>query len=221
MSALALGLVLLQTAAATPTPGATPSPTPRPAAAGARTLQDVARERRLSAGKGRGSLGTISLGPSTSSAAAAPGTETPGTASPAAAPDPSPTAGPDTPAATVRIVSASNDGIVDGTGLVRVSGSVRNAGSRPACNVVITTRILDSRGLYLASAQVAPDVAVIPPGEVVSFRAVVQAPPGVRGALVNPDRKDLSEGSTTMGGNWRLLGGTEASVASASEDCVR
>jgi hypothetical protein len=115
----------------------------------------------------------------------------------------------------------SNDGIVDGTGGVRVNGTVRNAGSGPACKVVIAVKIFDSRGDYLASGQAVPDVAVIPPGEIASFRTTVQAPPGVRGALKNPDRKDLTEGSTTMGGDWKLLGGTEATVATATEDCSR
>ena len=62
---------------------------------------------------------------------------------------------------------------------------------------------------------------MIPPGAVVSFRTIVQAPPGVRGARVNPDRRDVTDGSTSMAGDWKLLGGTEATVASATEDCGR
>jgi hypothetical protein len=216
VSLLALGVVLFQAAAATPTPvpAATRTPTPRPVSAGPRTLQDVARERRLSGAKGKGSLGTISAGPSTSSPAPKVSPEVGAAAASTPAPEPA-------SAAYVRVASASNDGIVDSTGGVRVLGTVRNAGSGAVCNVVIAVKIFDSRGNYLASGQTAPDVAVIPPGEIVSFHTTVQAPPGVRGALRNPDRKDLTEGSTTMGGEWKLLGGTEASVASATEDCAR
>jgi hypothetical protein len=60
---------------------------------------------------------------------------------------------------------------------------------------------------------------VIPPGEVVSFHTIVQAPPGVRGARTTADRKDVTEGSTTMSGEWKVLGGSDATVTSASEDC--
>ncbi len=211
MSLVAIGLVLLQAAAATPpSPEPTPTPTPRPASAGPRTLQDVARERRLGTGS-KGSLVTISGSSSTSSPA-------PATA-PAAAPEaPSPQATPE-PAASVHVSSVTNDGIVDGTGGVRVNGTIRNGGYKTACNVQIAVKILDSRGLYLASGQAAPDTALISPGEIVTFHAVVQAPPGVRGARTSPDRKDVTDGSTTMGGDWKLLGGTEAAVASASEQC--
>lgn len=219
MTAPALFL-LLQALATTPTTAATPTPTPRPAAARPRTLQDVARERRLSTGKGKGSLGTITLGPATTSAAPKTAAE-PAAAEATPAPEATPTPEPAVASTSVRVVTVSNDGIVDAGGVVRVNGSIRNTGDRYACNVVITVKILDSRGLYLASAQAGPDVAVIPPGEVVSFHAQVQAPPGVRGARANPDRKDLTDGSTTMGGDWKLLGGTEASIANVSEDCVR
>jgi len=212
VSVLAFGLVLLQAAAATPSPA--PSPTPRPATAGPRTLQDFARERKLAgAAKGKGTLGTISGTPSTSSAPAAtpePGAEPPATPTPDAA-----------SGASVRVTTVTNDGIVDSVGGVRVTGTVRNGGSNPACNVVITVRIMDSRGEYLSSGQAAPDTTVIPPGEVVSFRTVVQAPPGVRGARAERNRKDVSEGSTTYAGEWKVLGATEATVASASEDCPR
>lgn len=214
MSLAAVGLVLLQAAAATPAATPVPTPTPRPVYAGPRTLQDVARERRLGgASKGKGSVGTISAGPSTASTATQPPAE-PG-ATPAATPEPA----TDDSSASVRVATVSNDGIVDGTGVVRVHGTVRNAGFKHVCNVFINVKILDSRGNYLSSGQATPDVTVIAPGEIVSFQGRVQAPPGVRGARTNPDRKDVSEGSTTMGGDWRLLGGTEAAVASASEDC--
>jgi hypothetical protein len=216
VSVLALGLVLLQAAAATPTPAPTsapPTPTARPAA-GPRTLQDVARERKLAGGvKGKATLGTISGGPSTSSA-------TPG-ATPEADAEASPTATPTPSGASVRVTTVSSDGIVDSVGGVRVNGTVRNSGSNPACNVVITVRIMDSHGNYLASGQASPDTAVLQAGEVVSFRTVVQAPPGVRGARSERDRKDVTEGSSTYGGEWKVLGATDAVVSSATEDCPR
>lgn len=212
MTAVALALVLLQAAAATPTP--VPTPTPRPATAGPRTLQDFARERKLAgASKGKATLGTVSGSSSASSTPAA--TPEPG-AEHAVAPTPAPQAAS---SASVRVTTVANDGVVDSTGGVRVNGTVRNGGSNPACNVVVTVRIMDSRGEYLASSQASPDTAVIPPGQVVSFRTIVQAPSGVRGARLTNDRKDVSEGSTTMEGGWRILGGTEATVASATEDC--
>ncbi|HVO49720.1 MAG TPA: hypothetical protein VMV60_01910 [Thermoanaerobaculia bacterium] len=212
MSFLALGLVLLQAAAATPAPQPTltPTPTPRPASAGPRTLQDVARERRLGTG-GKGSLVTISGSPSTSSPAPA---ATPAAGSDVSAPQPASES-----AASVHVSTVTNDGVVDGAGAVRVNGTIRNGGYKTACNIVITVKILDSRGLYLASGQATPDTALVPPGEIVTFHTLVQAPPGVRGARTNPDRKDLTDGSTSMGGDWKLLGGTEAAVASASEQC--
>jgi hypothetical protein len=221
VSLLALTLVLLQTAAATPaadrtpTPAPTPTPTPRPVSAGPRTLQDVARDLRLgAAGKGKGSLGTVS-GPSTASAAPKPSPEA------GAAPEATPEPEVEVPTPSVRVTTVSSDGIVDAAGGVRVNGTVRNGGFKPACNVVIAVKILDNRGSYLASAQATPDIAVIPSGEIVSFHTIVQAPPGVRGARMSPDRKDATEGSTTLGGDWRVLGGTDATVASASEDCAR
>jgi hypothetical protein len=211
---VALSLVLLQAAAATPTPEATP--TPRPVAAGPRTLQDVARERRLNAGS-KGSLGTISVGPSTTSPAPASPAQ-PGSAAevlPAATPEPAAST------ASVRVSSVTNEGIVDATGGVRVNGTIRNGGYKPACNVVIIVKILDSRGLYLSSGQATPDVGLIPSGDIATFHTIVQAPPGVRGALTNPDRKDLTDGSTTIVGDWKILGGTEAAISTASEDCGR
>jgi hypothetical protein len=210
LSLLAIGLVLLQAAASAPSPEPTPTPTPRPASAGPRTLQDVARERRLGVG-GKGSLVTISGSSSTASPA-------PATAAAAAPEASAPLATPE-PAASVHVSTVTNDGIVDGAGAVRVNGTVRNGGYKTACNVVIAVKILDSRGLYLASGQATPDTALIPSGEIVTFHTLVQAPPGVRGARTNPDRKDVTDGSTTMGGDWKLLGGTEATVASASEQC--
>jgi len=212
VSMLALGLILLQAAAATPSPAPTPTPSPRPSVAGPRTLQDVARERKLAgAQKGKGSLVTISGGPSTQSPAPA------GTPEAAAAATPE----VEVSTASVRVTEVRNDGVVDPTGGVRVNGTVRNGGFKAACNVVITVRIMDSKGIYLASGQAGPDTAVVPPGAVVSFHTIVQAPPGVRGARLDPDRRDVTGGSTTMAGDWKLLGGTEATVANASEDCGR
>lgn len=208
---IVLAFVLLQAAAATPTPA--PTPTPRPATAGPRTLQDVARELKLGRAKRKGTLGAISAGPSTQSAAPA--------ATPEAGATAAPTPEPEASTASVRVATVSNDGIVDGAGGVRVTGTVRNAGSQAACNVVITVKIMDSRGEYLSSGSATPDIPVIPPGEVVSFRLVVQAPPGVRGGRTVPERKDATAGSTTIAGEWKILGGTEATVASASEDCAR
>ena len=212
MNLFAIGLVLVQAASATPATEPTPAPTqtPRPASAGPRTLQDVARERRLGAG-GKGSLVTISGTSSTSSPAPA---VTPAAAQEAPAQQTAPES-----AASVRVSSVTNDGIVDGAGAVRVNGTIRNGGYRTACNVVIAVKILDSRGLYLASGQATPDTALVPSGEIVTFHTLVQAPPGVRGARTNPDRKETTDGSTSMGGDWKLLGGTEATVASASEQC--
>ncbi len=207
VSPAALALALLQVAAATP--GSTPKPTPTPTVSGParpRTLQDIARERRLKTGpdaKGKGT--TITLGP-------APGATPAPTASASPAPTGDAPAGDSPIASDVRVVAVSNDGVVDPAGLVRVSGTVRNAGDQTVCGVAILVRILDSKGEYLASAQIAPDVNVLPAKETSSFHASVQAPPGVRGARVSPDRRDASDGSTTMAGDWKLLGGAEAKV---------
>jgi hypothetical protein len=120
----------------------------------------------------------------------------------------------------IRVVTVSSDGIVDAVGAVRVSGTIRNAGYQPVCGVVLLVKIHDNKGNFLASAQAAPDATFLPSGETASFHVSVQAPPGVRGARTNPDRRDLTEGSTTMGGDWKVLGGTEAKAVSAS-DCPK
>jgi hypothetical protein len=210
VSLAAFALVLLQVVAAapdaTPTSTPTPAPTVRP-----RTLQDIARERRLKTGPdAKGTGKTITLGP-------APGV------TPASTPSASPAAGGEAPAGDappsatdVRVVAVSNDGVVDPAGLVRVSGTVRNGGDQTVCGVAILVRILDSKGNYLASAQTAPDVNVLPARETSSFHASVQAPPGVRGGRVNTNRRDVGDGSTTMAGDWTLLGGAEAKVVDAS-----
>lgn len=218
MTAALLLTLLLQTAAASPTAAPTPTPTvtPTPSArvpARPRTLQDVARERRLkSAPDAKGTGTTITVGatpgaasaatPSASSASPATGTEAP--------------AGDGPSAADIRVVSVSNDGVVDQVGGVRVSGTIRNAGDKAACGVVILVRILDNKGNYLASTQTPADVNILPAGETTSFHTSVQAPPGVRGVRTSPDRRDLSEGSTTMAGDWRVLGGAEAKAVDAA-----
>jgi hypothetical protein len=207
--------LLLQAAAVTPTPAPEPTPTatPTPTVRGLarpRTLQDVARERHLKTGaEVKGTPRTITLGPA---AGGTPGA-TPA-ASPAATEEPS--AGSASSAADVRVVSVSNDGIVDAAGGVRVAGTIRNAGDQTVCGVVILVRILDSRGAYLSSSQTPPDVTILPSGETTSFHTTVQAPPGIRGARTNPDRRDVTDGSTSMAGDWRLLGGAEAKVVDAT-----
>ncbi len=219
---LALTL-LLQAAAVTPSPAPepTPAPTPTPVARGLvrpRTLQDLARERRLKTGVDpKATPRTITLGPA---AGVAPGVKrevTPG-GTPSASPD-APAEDP-TPgslsAADVRVVTVSNDGIVDATGGVRVAGTIRNASDQTACGIVILVRILDNRGAYLSSSQISPDVTILPSGETTSFHTIVQAPPGVRGPRINPDRRDVTDGSTTMAGDWKLLGGAEAKVVDAT-----
>ncbi|MCM3876659.1 MAG: FxLYD domain-containing protein [Thermoanaerobaculia bacterium] len=211
---LALAL-LLQAAAVTPTPAPEPTlaPTPTPVARGLarpRTLQDVARERHLKTGANtKGTPRTITLGPA---AGATPGV------TPSASPEATgePPAGAVSSAADVRVVNVTNDGIVDAAGGVRVTGTIRNAGDQTVCGVVILVRILDSRGAYLSSSQTPPDVTILPSGETTSFHTTVQAPPGIRGARVNPDRRDVTDGSTTMAGDWRLLGGAEAKVVDAT-----
>jgi hypothetical protein len=211
--------ILLQAAAITPTPAPeptlapTPTPTQTPVARGLvrpRTLQDVARERHLKTGADQqGTPGTITLGPA---AGATPGV-TPST-SPEATGEASGSSAPS--AADVRVVTVSNDGIVDAAGGVRVTGTIRNAGDQTVCGVMILVRILDSRGGYLSSSQTPSDVTILPSGETTSFHTTVQAPPGIRGGRTNPDRRDVTDGSTTMAGDWRLLGGAEAKVVDAT-----
>jgi hypothetical protein len=223
VSAALILTILLQTAAAKPSPAptATPTSTPTPTArvpTRPRTLQDVARERRLKTtpdAKGTGTTITLGSVPGATPAA----TPSP---SPAAAPSASPATSGEAPAgdppsaADIRVVTVSNDGIVDPVGAVRVSGTIRNAGEKTACGVVILVRILDNKGNYLASTQTPADVNILPAGETTSFHTSVQAPPGVRGARTNPDRRDVTDGSTTMAGDWKLLGGAEAKIVDAA-----
>jgi hypothetical protein len=221
LAALAL---LFQTAAATPTAAPTPTPIPAPTRASfqPRTLQDIARDLRLKTGQEAKSGGSVIQ--VTPSAGRTPGAIP--ASSPAASPSSSP--GPGTPTPTdnsssfteVRVVSVSSDGIVDPAGVVRVAGTIRNAGDRAVCSVSILVKIFDNRGTYLASTQTAADVNILPVGETASFHATIQAPPGVRGARLNPDRRDVTEGSTSMAGDWKLLGDTEAKVVDATS-CPR
>jgi hypothetical protein len=219
VSAALVLTLLLQVAAARPspapsaTPTATPIPTPTPSArfpARPRTLQDVARERRLKTAPDAKGTGTaITLGSVSGATPAAPPA-----ASPAASVEAP--AGDAPGASDLRVVTVSNDGIVDAVGAVRVSGTIRNAGETTACGVVILVRILDNKGNYLASAQTPADVNILPAKETTSFHASVQAPPGVRGARTSLDRRDVSDGSTTMAGDWKLLGGAEAKIVDAT-----
>ncbi|HEX7615657.1 MAG TPA: FxLYD domain-containing protein [Thermoanaerobaculia bacterium] len=208
--------VLLQAAAVTPTPAPEPTfaPTPTPVARGLmrpRTLQDVARERHLkTSAETKGTPRTITLGPAVGGTLGA----TPSASPPAATPETPRDSAPG--AADVRVVTVSNDGIVDAAGGVRVTGTIRNAGDQTVCGIVLLVRILDSRGAYLSSSQTPPDVTILPSGETTSFHTTVQAPPGIRGARTNPDRRDVTDGSTTMAGDWRLLGGAEAKVVDAT-----
>jgi hypothetical protein len=70
--------------------------------------------------------------------------------------------------------------------------------------------------MYLSSTQTAPDVTILPSGETTSFHVSVQAPPGVRGARTSPDNRDVTGGSTTLAGDWKLLGLAEAKVVDAT-----
>ena len=94
-----------------------------------------------------------------------------------------------------------------------MAGTIRNAGDQTVCGVVILVRILDSKGnVPLVRRRRRRTCTILPSGETTSFHTIVQAPPGVRGARVNPDRRDVTDGSTTMAGDWKLLGGAEAKV---------
>ncbi len=114
-----------------PTPAPTPD-APPPASAGPRTLQDVARERRLrGARRARAALGTLTVGPSTASPTPK---ATPDAPEPRRRPKRRPKRRPSRNAGGRRRASASRrsrtTAIVDGVGAVRVNGTVRNTGSR-------------------------------------------------------------------------------------------
>jgi hypothetical protein len=223
MSLLAL-LFLLQAAAPTPTPTPPPSTTPSPApkrtpvVAGGfgsgRTLSDVARERRLVKEKGTAAAkgGTLTVAPSGGGIGAKD--------APAAPPDAAgKTSGLD-PRRLVVVESAENNGVVGSNGMVRVYGQVKNAGDAPACDVSITVRLYDEKGVYLVSGGGKIDEPLLRPAMSSSYSVWVQAPPGVGGM---PKEKVLGYGTTgpggTLEGKWRGLGRAEAEIVSVGDSC--
>ncbi len=214
---IALALLLLQATSSAPTPTPTPAATPTPVVSTARTLSDVARERRIAKEKDGGAAkpakgGTLSVLP-----------KRPDSAADAAA---TPVAGADATSddrrARIVVDSAAHNGVVQSGGQVQVYGKIRNIGSGPACDVTLTIRIYDNKGGYLASAVAKADEGVISPNAVVSFYAWLQAPPGVAGAIRD---KVLGYGTTgagaTLEGHWRMLGDrVDVEVTTYSERCV-
>lgn len=122
--------------------------------------------------------------------------------------------------AVVVVESAGHDNSIGSGGLVRIFGTVRNAGDAPACDVVISVRLYDSRDRYLASGSGRPDEQILKPGGRSSYSAAVQVPPGVAQSLRD---KDLSpgttQGSVTLEGTWRTLGRAEAEAVSVAGSC--
>ncbi len=220
MPTLAIAL-LLQAAAATPLPTPTPKVLPPPrktpvAASGAgatRTLSDVAREIRLRKGSGEAppKPGSLTVAP------AGGGIGGKGLPASSSSPTVTPVAGAG-PAVVVE--SAEHESSVGTAGLVRVFGTVRNAGDTPACGVSLSVRLYDSRDGFLVSGSGTPDEAVLKPGARSSYSVTLHVPPGVAGSLRD---KDLTPGSTqgsvTLEGTWRTLGRAEAEVVSASDSC--
>ncbi len=212
---IAIALLFLQVASPAPTP--TPAVTPTPVVSTARTLSDVARERRIAnekagtAGKpARG--GTLSVLPKRPDGAA----EVPAT------PVTSDGATSDDRKARIVVESAAHNGVVDSGGQVQVYGKIRNNGSGPACDVSLTVRIYDDKGVYLASAVTKASEGIVSPNAVVSFIALLHAPPGVAGMI---REKALGYGTTgsgaTLEGQWRMLGDrVEVEVTTYSEKCV-
>ena len=183
----------------------------------AKTLSDLARERRLAKEKGGATAkpaqgGTLSVGPKTQDAEPeAPATPTPGDDSTA-----------DGRRAHLVVDLAEHNGVVQSGGQVQVYGKVRNNGNGPACDVSLTVRIYDNKGVYLASAVTKTDEGVVRPNSVASFNAWLQAPPGVAGAIRD---KGLGYGTTgagaTLEGQWRMLGDrVDVEVTTFSERCV-
>jgi len=225
---LLAALLLLQTAAATPTPVPTPAPTPAPAPAkgtagtagtsgsaaygGTRTLSDIARERKLKGTEGAPSAkkGSVSVASGSSGAGAS--------ATPAVTGTGTPTSERVAPAVVVDAVQHNES--VGANGQVRVEGSVRNAGSVPACDVAVTVRLYDDRGRYLVSGAAKADEPILKPGGSSSFAVWVQVPPGVAGTTrpKGPGSGPVS-GSVTIEGNWRTLGRAEAEIQSVAETC--
>ncbi len=192
-----------------PPPTATPTPAPTPTAAPdsgrRRTLSDVARERKLRTG----GKGAVTVAPPAKGSASEKG-------APAQTPTP---AGPSRSGA-VEVDSVAHNDVVGARGELIVFGKIRNRGSVPVCNVRVTARLYDNRGLYLMSSEMSPDQAVVAPGETVSFSATVTVPPGVRGST---KEKQLGDGTSlpqsSLEGSWTVLGRPEAEVSSWSEDC--
>lgn len=221
---LLAALLLLQMAAATPTPVPTPVPTPTPvprkttvgagaaAYGGSRTLSDVARERKLKKAEGEsaGKKGSVTVASGGGGAGASENPTPTGTVTP--------TSGRVPPSVVVDAVQ-HND-VVGANGQVRVEGSVRNAGSVPACDVAVTIRLYDDRGRYLVSGAAKADEPILRPGGSSSFAVWVQVPPGIAGTTrpKGPGSGPVS-GSVTIEGNWRTLGRAEAEIQSVAETC--
>lgn len=216
-------ILLLQAAASTPTPvpartpSSAPTPTPVPirtvpgpsAFGGARTLSDVARERKLGAKPGDPSAkkGSVTVA---SGSAGASTTPTPaGSATPTEERVP--------PSVVVDAVRHNDS--VSANGTVRVEGSVRNTGNVPACDVAVTVRLYDDRGRYLVSGAAKADETILRPGGSSSFSVSVQVPPGVAGTTKSkePGSGPVS-GSTSLEGNWRTLGNADGEILSVG-DC--
>jgi hypothetical protein len=212
---IALALCLLQ--AASPGPAPTPSATPTPVSSRARTLSDVARERRIGKEKAADAskparAGSLTVLPKKPDGEA----DVPATA---VSVDGAP---PDDRHARLVVESAAHNGVVDSGGQVQVFGKLRNGGNAPACDVSLTVRIYDDRGAYLASAVVRADEGVIAPNGVASFTALLKAPPGVAGSIRD---KVLGYGTTgagaTLEGQWRMLGDrVDVDVTTYSERCA-
>ena len=214
---IVLALFLLQAASPTPTPPPAPVATPTPVVSTAKTLSDLARERRIAKEKAGATAtpakgGTLSVGPKTQGAdPEAPATPLPGDESPA-----------DGRRARLVVDSAEHNGVVQSGGQVQVYGKIRNNGFGPACDISLTVRIYDNKGNYLASAVTKADEGVVPPNSVASFNAWLQAPPGVAGMIRD---KILGYGTTgagaTLEGQWRMLGDrVDVEVTTFSEKCV-
>ncbi|HQR68951.1 MAG TPA: hypothetical protein PLB02_16305, partial [Thermoanaerobaculia bacterium] len=113
-----------------------------------------------------------------------------------------------------------HNNIVAANGQVRVFGTVRNAGTTPACDVVLNVRLYDEKERYLASAGGKVDEPVLRPDASSSFSIFVQAPPGV---APSGKMKTLgfgtSGGGASLEGSWRTLGRAEAEVVSQAESC--
>jgi len=212
-----LALLLLQAASPTPTPTPAPVVTPTPVTSTARTLSDLARERRIAKEKAGAAAkpargGTLSIAPKN------PG----GDATAPSTPTPVDDVAADDRHARLVVDSAEHNGVVDSGGQVQVFGKLRNTGNTPACDVSLTVRIYDDKGGYLSSTVTKADEGVIAPNGVASFTALLKAPPGVAGAIRD---KVLGYGTTgagaTLEGQWRMLGEkVDVEVTTYSEKCV-